>query len=202
MAEKTPVIVLTVVLVVGIMGFATLYSAANTGMFNVYGRAIAQEKAGELRNREVLDDRTVYAPYMMGTSGVKQADVAKEYGQDVDPELITQEGATAGNTGGIITTGKAYNQRVAPLRYVDKKDGCYIRGIPELQGFMGQFRPAWEATKTARTTEVCFAPGQQVAEGYVTVTPAVMPQNREYMYPWGAEDTVCCIVPPGRQSTY
>ena len=55
MEEKTPVIILTAVFAVAVVGFILYFSTANTGMFNVYGsgEAVSVEHA-----RMVIDERT------------------------------------------------------------------------------------------------------------------------------------------------
>lgn len=208
MSEKTPFIVLTVVFVVGFVGFVMMMTDANTGA-QAYGTSIyektrvAAETPGGDPSKywQIASGGRAYSGGIVQQSE-KQAEIIKKTGAPVTPTAYTKEGQPTGNIGIAGTT--PYQSKRTPFKQINTNErGCYVYNVPKRRGQLGmQYAAGTEQLQDSLRTLECYQSGQQIqtADGQ-TLTTMVRSAIQNKPLIWGADDTWCCFK-SGLKATY
>ncbi|MBW3001596.1 hypothetical protein KY338_00360 [Candidatus Woesearchaeota archaeon] len=204
MSEKTPFIVLTVVFVVGIVGFVLMMTDANTGAQS-YGssiyektRAAAETPGGDPSQfaRQALDQRALYGS--MVQQGENIATIEQKTGISTG-QAYAQSGEALGTLGMAGTVKKEDSSSIPYKRVVDNKRGCKVFGIQRRLGQIGlQYAAGTETLRDSIRMLECYRSGEQTVEGEIPMVRSAI-ANKPLI--WGAEDTYCCFS-SGLEATY
>ncbi|MBD3303935.1 hypothetical protein GF343_02225 [Candidatus Woesearchaeota archaeon] len=205
MSEKTPFIVLTVVFVVGMVGFVMMMTDANTGAVSIYKqtREAAETPGGDPGKywKAASGGRAIYGGIVQ--QGETQANIIEETGAQVEGgQAYTREGQATGNLG-IAGTTSYQDKKRSWKRLNENERGCYVYNQPVRSGQLGmQYAAGTEQLKHSLRTLECYQSGQQIqtaAGQTLTVMVRSAIQNRDLI--WGADDTWCCFK-SGLRATY
>jgi len=204
MSEKTPFIVLTVVFVVGFVGFVLMMTDANTGAVSIYEqtRAASETSGGDPSKywQIASGGRAIYGGLVQ--QGETQPIIIEKTGAPTTPTAYTEEGEPTGNLG-VAGTTPYQSKRTAFKQINTNERGCYVYNVPKRQGQLGmQYAAGTEQLQDSLRTLECYRSGQQIqTEDGQTLTVMVRSaiQNRPLI--WGADDTWCCFK-SGLKATY
>ena len=178
--ERTNLIIISTVFAVALVSFVLMVSnTTSTGMFNVYGEENKLNPRYEARMQEMLAERHLSGgqePY-----GVPLGWQNPATGQ----AYTTQEGQDPVNLGQVLTTAWGV-KKDKDKRFVAKRNGCFVFGLPELQDQLGLQRTGKPESMNLYT---CYKQGDITEDGKrVTIRTAT---NDPLI--WGPEYTWCCF---------
>ncbi|MBW3004783.1 hypothetical protein KY310_03045 [Candidatus Woesearchaeota archaeon] len=204
MSEKTPFIVLTVVFVVGLVGFVMMMADANTGAAT-YGRSIyevtraASETPGgdpSQTARRAIDQRALYGSIVQYGENIEA--VEQQTGIATG-NAYTQAGQAVGNLGIAGTVKKEDSSSIPYKRIIDNERGCKVFGVTRRLGQTGlQYAAGTETLRDSIRMLECYKSGEQTAAGDI---PMVRPAIANKPLIWGADATYCCFS-TGLKATY
>jgi hypothetical protein len=207
MSEKTPFIVLTVVFVVGIVGFVLMMTEANTGAAT-YGRSIyevtrtaAETPGGDPSQtaRQALNRRALYGS--MVQQGENLARIEQKTGISTG-QAYAKSGEALGTLGIAGTVKKEDSSSIPYRRVIDNARGC-TTNVPWRTGQIGwQYAVGTDALEDSIRSLEWYKNGDTVAlEDGRELTVMVRPCIANKPLIWGAEDTACAYQ-TGITSTY
>jgi hypothetical protein len=179
--EKTNLIIITTIFAVALVGFVMMVSETNTGMFNVYGEENKMYPSEEARVQRMLAERKLSGgqePYGLPL-GWDNPTTGQAY--------ITKEGQDPGNLGQVLTTAVG-DKKDKEQQFVAKRNGCYVRGVPDLMApIMGIQRTG---NPNSMTRYRCFMDGDLNEQGQkISLISATLTDPLI----WGTEYTLCCF---------
>ncbi|MBW3004602.1 hypothetical protein KY310_02115, partial [Candidatus Woesearchaeota archaeon] len=194
MSEKTPFIVLTVVFVVGLVGFVMMMTDANTGAVSIYEqtRAAAETSGGDPSTywKIASGGRAYYGGIVQ--QGETQAKILEETGATIEGgQAYTQEGQATGNLGIAGTVQQDTSKRI-PYRQINTNErGCKVFGVSRRMNQQGfQYAAGTETLRESIRMLECYKSGEQTAAGEIPMVRSSI-ANRPLI--WGADATYCCF---------
>lgn len=201
MSERTPIIILTIVLVVGIAAFVMMMTDAKTGAVSIYDQTRLQTETIGGNPAQYWRQAEGQRAYGAGFAhaGITQAQIIEQTGAPITEGAYTYAGQDAGNLGIVGTSQDSYTKRLTFRQPISNERGCLVYGAPLRANQMGLQYPAGTPGQlTSIRLLECYKTGDKTPEGTTVMVRAAI-ANRGLT--WGAESTACCFS-TGQTSTY